>query len=97
MIPVNNVYISVPKEYAPFVSSLGIVSLLGSSKNISVPILRDTGASQSLILEGVLCFSRESANGEVMLQRVELGNISVQLRNIYLLCDLVLGLLIVEV
>ena len=62
-----------------------------------MPILRDTGVSQSLILEGVLLFCRESANGDVMLQRVELDNISVQLCNIYLLCDLVLGLLIVEV
>ena len=67
MIPVDNMDISFPKEYVPFIS-IGMVSLLGSSEKISVPILRDTGATQLLILEDVLPFSSESANGEVMLQ-----------------------------
>ena len=59
---------SIIKEYAPFISS-GSVSLLRfSTTETPVPILRDTGASQSLILESTLPFSVESANGnEVML------------------------------
>ena len=56
-----------------------------------MPILRATSAAQSLILENVLPFSRKSANGEVMLQRMELGHVSVPLHNIYLHCDLVVG------
>ena len=88
VISVDNVDISVPKKYAPFVSS-GMVFLLGFSKKTLVPILQDTSASQSLILEGVLPLSRESANKELMLQGVELGHVSVPLHNIYLQCDLV--------
>ena len=83
--------ISFPNKYAPFVSSGIIVSLLCSSEKTSVPILQDTSAAQSLILENVLPFFRKSANGEVMLQRVELGHVSVPLHNIYLHCDLVVS------
>ena len=36
--PVDNMDISFPKEYVPFIS-IGMVSLLGSSEKISVPIL----------------------------------------------------------
>ena len=49
-----------PREYAPFISS-GTVSLLGSSEEISVAILRDTGAAQLLIVEDALPFSADSA------------------------------------
>ena len=53
--PADIVDISFPKEYAPFVSP-GIMSLLCSLEKTSVPILQDTGAAQSLILEDVLPF-----------------------------------------
>ena len=38
MTPVDNMDISFPKEYAPFIS-IDMVSLLASSKKILVPIL----------------------------------------------------------
>ena len=83
--------IQFPDEYAPFISS-GKVSLLGSSVKVPVMILRDTGAAQSLISEGILPFSVESATGEeLLLQGVELGHVSVPLHNINLECDLVVG------
>ena len=46
--------------------------------------LQETGVAQSLILEDVLPFSRECANGEVMLQGVKLGHTSVLLHIIYI-------------
>ena len=80
-----------PVEYAPFIST-GKVSLPDSSEKVPVMILRDTGAAQSLILEGILPFSMESATGEeLMLQGVELGHVSVPLHNVNLECDLVFG------
>jgi len=63
----------IPFEYEPFVSQ-GTVSLVGSGEESPVTILRDTGASQSLILESVLLFSDDSATGtSVLLQGVELS------------------------
>lgn len=40
-------------DYFPFVTD-GLVSLVGSSNRVPVKILRDTGASESFILESVL-------------------------------------------
>jgi len=51
-----------PVEYEPFVSQ-GTVTFVGSEEESPVSILRDTGASQSLVLEGVLPFSGRSAAG----------------------------------
>ena len=76
---------SVAEEYVLFISS-GTVSLLRFSVETPVSILRDTGAAQSLILEHTLPNSLLNGN-EVMLQGVELGHVSVLLRNIYLKCD----------
>ena len=80
-----------PDEYSLFISS-GKVSLLDSSVKVPVMILRDTGAAQSLILEGILPFSVKSATGEELLfQGVELGHVSVPLHSVNLECDLVVG------
>ena len=49
-----------PREYAPFISS-GTVSLLDSSEETSVAILRDTGTAQLLIVDDALPFSVDSA------------------------------------
>ena len=49
--------IPFPGGYALFISS-GTISLLGSSEETSVAILRDTGTPQSLIVEDVLPFQR---------------------------------------
>jgi hypothetical protein len=52
-------------------------------------ILRDTGASQSLLLEGVLHLSENTSVGAtVLLQGVELCCFNVPLHRIYLKSDL---------
>lgn len=50
-------------EYAPFITN-GSVSLLGQDGKVSLKILRDTGASQSFLLEGVLPLSAQTATGK---------------------------------
>lgn len=47
--------------------SKGFVSLMGEEKRVPVSILRDTGAKQSLIREGVLPFSAQSYCGADVL------------------------------
>ncbi|KAL5020695.1 hypothetical protein ScPMuIL_002223, partial [Solemya velum] len=55
-------------------------------------ILRDTGASHSLILDGVVPLSEETSSGSsVLLQGVELGFVNVPLHCVYLKSDLVTG------
>ena len=86
----------VPSEYKPFVSH-GTVSL-GSGEESPVTILRDTGASQSLILADILPFSADSATrASVLLQGVELGTVNVPLYKMTLKCNLGSGPVIVGV
>ena len=74
---------------APFISH-GTVCFNGKEK-VSIKILRDTGATQSLML-GVLPFSQESSTGiSVLLQGVELGVVRVPLHAVHLESDLVSG------
>ena len=55
-------------------------------------IVRDTGASKSLILADTLPFSEKTSPGiSVLIQGVEYGFINVPLHNIYLSSDLVNG------
>ena len=71
--------VSVQDSYHPFISS-GFLSVQEFDMPIPIKILRDTGASQSLLVEGVLPFSDESATGDhVLVKGVELGFISVTL------------------
>uniref|UniRef100_A0A3P9C9H1 Peptidase A2 domain-containing protein n=1 Tax=Maylandia zebra TaxID=106582 RepID=A0A3P9C9H1_9CICH len=63
MAPEND---KVDKEFKPFVSN-GFVSLIGEDRRTPVSILRDTGAKQSLIREGVLPFSAQSCCGADVL------------------------------
>ena len=64
--------VDVARSYAPFVSK-GLVSLVDQQVKSPVLILRDTGATQSLILEGVLPFSTSSSNGSsILLQGIGL-------------------------
>ncbi len=49
--------------YAPFITE-GYVSLIGSTEKVPIRILRDTGASESFILESVLPFSQETDTGK---------------------------------
>ena len=57
-----------------------------------IKILRDTGASQSLILADNLPFSEKAySRTSVLIQGVECGFVNVPLHNIYLSSDLVTG------
>lgn len=53
-------------SYAPFITD-GFVSLVGNDEKVPVKILRDTGASETLILESVLSFSESSSTGNEVL------------------------------
>ena len=78
--------------YEPVLSG-GMISLMGDSTNpIPIKILRDTGASQSIILANVLLFSEKTYSGcGVLLQGVECGFMNVHLHNIFLYSELVTG------
>ncbi|KAJ8030015.1 hypothetical protein HOLleu_29581 [Holothuria leucospilota] len=89
----------IKEEYLPFVSE-GFISLDGNSAHppVKVKILRDTGATQSLLLDGVLPLSDSTSTGaNVLIQGVECGFISVPLHKINLKSDLVSGSVIVGV
>ncbi|VDH90407.1 Hypothetical predicted protein [Mytilus galloprovincialis] len=85
------------EEYKPFMSD-GFISIVDDTTLQPIRILRDTGASQSLLLEGVLPLSEKTSVGaSVLLQGVELGCIDVPLHRIYLKSDLITGPVIVGV
>ena len=89
---------SVMEIYEPFLSD-GFVSLNSdSAQSTPIKILRDTGASQSLILADTLPFSENTSSGtSVLIQGVECGFVNVPLHNIYLSSDLVTGLVAVGI
>ncbi|KAJ8035392.1 hypothetical protein HOLleu_22614 [Holothuria leucospilota] len=89
----------IKEEYLPFVSE-GFISLDGNSAHppVKIKILRDTGATQSLLLDGVLPLSDSTSTGaNVLIQGVECGFISDPLHKINLKSDLVSGSVIVGV
>lgn len=79
-------------SYAPFLSS-GSVSLSGNDDTyVSVRILRDTGATQSVILSSVLPWSDDSYCGySVLLQGIEMGHVPAPLHFVNLRSNLVNG------
>lgn len=84
-------------DFAPFVME-GFVSLAGSSHGVPVKMLRDTAASQSFILEGVLPFSDKAAVGsEVPVLGFGMKDIGVLLHKVCVKSDLVSGEVNVEV
>ena len=89
---------AVMEIYEPFLSD-GSVSLNSDfAQSTPIKILRDTGASQSLILADALPFSEKTSSGtSVLIQGVECGFINVPLHNIYLSSDLVTGLVAVGI
>ena len=89
---------AVMEIYEPFLSD-GSVSLNSDfAQSTLIKILRDTGASQSLILADTLPFSEKTFSGtSVLIQGVECGFINVPLHNIYLSSDLVTGLVAVGI
>ena len=78
--------------FEPFMLN-GFVSLSGDMcPPTPIKILRDTGASQSLILADVLPFSEKTSSGtSVLIQGVECGVINVPLHKVNLSSDLVTG------
>ena len=81
---------SVMEIYEPFLSD-GFVSLnIDSAQSTFIKILRDTGASQSLILADTLPFSEKTSSGTSVL-------IQGTFHNIYLSSDLVTGLVAVGI
>ena len=89
---------AVMEIYEPFLSD-GSESLNSKSAQSSpIKILRDTGASQSLILADTLSFSENTFSGtSVLIQGVECGFINFLLHNIYLSSDLITGLVAVGI
>ena len=85
----------IREEFKPFVSA-GFVSLESSSSQVPIKILRDTGATQSLLLEGVLPLSVSTSTGEsVIAQGIEGGCVNVPLHKVKLVSDLVTGSVVV--
>nr|XP_055067825.1 uncharacterized protein LOC129449084 [Misgurnus anguillicaudatus] len=76
-------------DYAPFLTE-GTVSLPGSERTVPVCVLRDTGASQSFLLEGLLPLSDSTATGaHVLVRGFEMGFMEVPLHHIHLNSKLV--------
>ena len=76
----------------------GSVSLTSEGAAVPVKILRDTGATQSLLLQDVLPLTEQSSTGtSVLVQGVELGILKVPLHKVYLRSSLVSGVVTVGV
>ena len=84
--------LSVKKDqYNPFISK-GYVSLSKNGDKVPVKILRDTGATQSLLVEDILPLSDSTATDtSVQIQGIELGVMSVPLHVVYLSSELITG------
>ena len=79
----------VANLYASFLSH-GSISLVGQSAKIPIKILRDTGATQTLILDSAFPFSSKSFTGNsVLLKGIELGTMQVPLHNLELSSEIV--------
>lgn len=88
---------TTPDVFKPFLSQ-GSISIDKNGVETSIQILRDTGASQSLLVEGVLALSEQSATGEtVLIHGVELGFSCVPLHRVFLKSGLVSGPVVVGV
>ena len=82
----------VMEIYEPFLSDGFVLLNSDFAQSAPITILRDTGASQSLILADTLPFSEKTSSGtSVLIQGVECEFVNVPLHNIYLSSDLVKG------
>ena len=88
----------VREEYKPFVS-VGSVSLVDSiSTSVPVKILRDTGATQTLMSKHTLPFGTSSATGKsIVIQGIDGGFKKVPLHLVNLVSDVVSGSVVVGV
>ncbi|KAK0151874.1 Retrovirus-related Pol polyprotein from transposon 17.6 [Merluccius polli] len=82
----------VADSYRPFILK-GLVSLTGKEEDqVPIIILRDTGATQSLLLDNVLPFSDKSSCGsDVLVWGVKMSILRVPLHNVFLRSPLVSG------
>ena len=89
---------STMEIFEPFMLN-GFVSLSGDNcPPTPIKILRDTGASQSLILADILPFSEKLSSGtSVLIQGVECGTVNIPLHHINLSSDLVTGLVVIGI
>ena len=77
--------------YEPFLSEGSLSLTSDSAQSIPIKILRDTGATQSLILADIFPFPRRLLLGQVSSFTGWCGFVNVPLHNIYLSSDLVSG------
>ena len=84
--------------FEPFMLN-GFVSLSGDNcPPTPIKILRDTGASQSLILADLLPFSENTSSGtSVLIQGVECGTVNIPLHHVNLSSDLVTGPVVIGI
>ena len=89
---------STMEIFEPFMLN-GFVSLSGDNCTPTpIKILRDTGASQSLILADILPFSEKTSSGtSVLIQGVECGTVNIPLHHVNLSSDLVTGLVVIGI
>ena len=89
---------STMKIFEPFMLN-GFVSLSGDNcPPTPIKILRDTGASQSLILADILPFPEKTSSGtSVLIQGVECGTVNIPLHHVNLSSDLVTGLVVIGI
>ena len=84
------------ENYKPFISE-GVVSLVGDENSSQkVKILRDTGATQSLMLDSVLPLTENSFTGaNVLISGVEMGVLEVPLHEVYIKSSLINGNIVI--
>ena len=89
---------STMEIFEPFMLN-AFVSLSGDNcPPTPIKILRDTGASQSLILADILPFSEKTSSGtSVLIQGVECGTVNIPLHHVNLSSDLVTGLVVIGI
>ena len=89
---------STMEIFEPFMLN-GFVSLSGDNcPPTPIKILRDTGASQSLILADILHFSEKTSSGtSVLIQGLECGTVNIPLHHVNLSSDLVTGLVVIGI
>ena len=84
------------ENYKPFISE-GVVSLVGDENSSQkVKILRDTGATQSLMLDSVLPLTENSFTGaNVLISGVEMSVLEVSLHEVNIKSSLINGNIVI--
>ena len=84
------------ENYKPFISE-GVVSLVGDENSSQkVKILRDTGATQSLMLDSVLPLTENNFTGaNVLISGVEMGVLEVPLHEVNIKSSLINGNIVI--